>query len=66
MVLSEAGKDYICDNAYSPEFGARPVKRYVQKNIENQIAEMIISNEVIDGQTIEITLSDDSLKFDVR
>ena len=66
LKLSEDARRFIAKESYDEEFGARPVKRYVQKNIENQIAEMIISNEVIDGQTIEITLSDDSLKFDVR
>ena len=66
LKLSEDARRFIAKESYDEEFGARPVKRYVQKNIENQIAEMIISNEVIDGQTIEITVSDNSLKFDVR
>lgn len=66
LKLSEDARRFIAKESYDEEFGARPVKRYVQKNIENQIAEMIISNEVIDGQTIEITVSDDRLKFDVR
>ena len=66
LELSEDARRFIAKESYDEEFGARPVKRYAQKNIENQIAEMIISNEVIDGQTIEITVSDNSLKFDVR
>ena len=66
LELSEDARRFIAKESYDAEFGARPVKRYVQKNIENQIAEMIISNEVIDGQTIEITVSDNSLKFNVR
>ena len=66
LKLSEDARRFIAKESYDEEFGARPVKRYVQKNIENQIAEMIISNEVIDGQTIKITVSDDSLKFEVR
>lgn len=66
LELSEDARRFIAKESYDEEFGARPVKRYVQKNIENQIAEMIISNEVIDGQTIEITVTDNSLKFNVR
>lgn len=66
LELSEDARRFIAKESYDEEFGARPIKRYVQKNIENQIAEMIISNEVIDGQTIEITVSDNSLKFNVR
>ena len=66
LELSEDARRFIAKESYDEEFGARPVKRYVQKNIENQIAEMIISNEVIDGQTIEITVSDNSLKVNGR
>ena len=36
--LTEAAKKFIADEAYSPTYGARPVKRYLQKNIETEIA----------------------------
>ncbi len=39
-------KDYVLENAYSPEFGARPLKRYIQHNIETVIAKMIIDEEI--------------------
>jgi ATP-dependent Clp protease ATP-binding subunit ClpB len=38
--------NYVVDKAYAPEFGARPLKRFIQKNIETQIAEQIIENKV--------------------
>ena len=38
--------NYIVENAYAPEFGARPLKRFIQKTIETQIAEQIIEQKV--------------------
>lgn len=38
--------NYVVDKAYAPEFGARPLKRFIQKNIETEIAEQIIENKV--------------------
>ena len=66
LKLTEEARRYIAKESYDEEFGARPVKRFVQKSLENQIAEMIISSKVNDGQTIEITTSDDGLRFQVR
>ena len=43
-------KDYVLENAYSPEFGARPLKRYIQHNIETELAKRIISGELKTGK----------------
>ena len=40
LVLTDAGKKFIADEAYDPNYGARPVKRYLQKNIETELASM--------------------------
>ncbi|MCR4673307.1 MAG: ATP-dependent chaperone ClpB [Lachnospiraceae bacterium] len=52
IVLSERAKDYIIDNGYDPVYGARPLKRYLQKNVETMCARMILSNGVAPGDTI--------------
>ena len=54
VVLTDETKRAIAEAAYSPIYGARPVKRYLQKNIETEIAEKIIRGEVKDGETITI------------
>ena len=54
VILTEETKHQIAKEAYSPVYGARPVKRYLQKNIETEIAEKIIRGEVKDGETITI------------
>ncbi len=53
----------ISDNAYDPLYGARPIKRYIQREIENRIAKMIIGDEIREGDKIQITESDNVLTF---
>ncbi|NWO23876.1 MULTISPECIES: ATP-dependent chaperone ClpB [Mogibacterium] len=66
LEMSPEARSYIAKESYDEEFGARPVKRYIQRNLENQIAEMIIGSKVVDGQTIEVDVSDNGLMFDIR
>ena len=66
LVLSEAGKDYISDNAYSPEFGARPVKRFMQKYVETKLAEAWIKGEISDGNTVEITSKGEGIELEIK
>lgn len=66
LLLSEAGKDYICDNAYSPEFGARPVKRFMQKYVETKLAEALIKGEIADGNTVEITSKGEGIELEIK
>lgn len=55
ITLEEAGKEYIIEHAYSPIYGARPIKRFLQKNIETSIAKKLISGEISDKDKIVIT-----------
>ena len=59
--LTKAGKEYICNNAYDVAFGARPLKRYLQKNVETLVAKMILADEVKSGDTILIDANDKEL-----
>ena len=56
IVLTGDTKRTIANEAYSPMYGARPVKRYLQKNIETEIATRIVKGEVKDGETITIDI----------
>ena len=58
VALTDATRRYIAAEAYTPAYGARPVKRYLQKHIETEIAAKIIRGEVADGETITIDLKD--------
>ena len=46
FTFSNALKDYILENAYSEKFGARPIKRFIQRNVETLLAELIIEGKV--------------------
>lgn len=61
--LTDATKKFIAREAYSPIYGARPVKRYLQKHIETEIATKIIKGEVKDGETVTIDIKDNALSF---
>ncbi|MBQ4583876.1 MAG: AAA family ATPase [Bacilli bacterium] len=58
--LSDKAKDYIIENSFDPSFGARPIKRYVSKNIETLLANSIIRNEIKANTTINIDIKDNS------
>ncbi len=61
--LDEKARSWISDNGYDPIYGARPLKRLIQREIQNQLAKLLISGELKDGNKIFITLEDDKLKF---
>ena len=61
--LSDSAKELLIAEGYDEEFGARPLKRLIQRKIENEISTMIISGKVSDGIKINITASDGNLKF---
>lgn len=54
LKLTEEAKAFIAEEAYDPHYGARPINRYLQKNVETQIASMIIKGDIVDGQTVVI------------
>ena len=56
VILTDETKRIIAGEAYSPLYGARPVKRYLQKHIETEIAAKIVKGEVKDGETITIDI----------
>ena len=63
LELTDDAKRFIASEAYDPNYGARPVKRYIQRNIETKLAEMIIKGDVADGDRVEISSGEDGLKF---
>lgn len=61
IALSEEAKDYIIEQAYDPVYGARPLKRYIQKYVETLSAKLILSGEVHEKDVIRIELKDGRL-----
>lgn len=63
LVLTESAKKRIAQDSYTPAYGARPVKRYLQKYIETELAERIIKGEITDGSTVTIDADNNGLVF---
>ncbi len=59
--LTEAAKQYVAENGYDPAFGARPLKRYLQKHVETLAARIILGGEISMGDVIRIDVKDDEL-----
>ena len=54
LKISTAAKDFIAEKGFDPQFGARPLKRAIQKYLEDEMAEVIIKASVVEGDTISI------------
>ena len=64
--LTDAAKQYIVDNGYDPVYGARPLKRFLQKHVETLSAKLILADEVREGDTILIDVEGDHLTAHVK
>ena len=64
--LSPAAEQYIVDHGYDPVYGARPLKRYLQKHVETMAARCILADEVDMGDVIYIDVSGEGLQADVH
>ena len=59
--LTEAARDYIVENGYDPIYGARPLRRYIQSNVENMIARRIIEGDVHEGTVMTVDANENGL-----
>ncbi len=63
LVITEPAKNFIADKGFDPQFGARPLKRAIQKYLEDEMAEAIIGNDISEGDTITIDLDETKEKI---
>ena len=66
LELTQAGKDYVVEGGYDPIYGARPLKRFLQKNVETLAARLILSGTVMEGDTIVLDVEDGKLVARVK
>jgi len=64
LKLDEKAKEWLGDMGYDPVYGARPLKRVIQRKLQNPLAEKILSGEISDGDTVKVGASDLGLFFD--
>lgn len=65
LKISPAALDKIAQDGYDPEMGARPLRRAIQKDIEDQVASMLIEGDLQSGDTLKIGCNRKKLKFDL-
>ena len=65
MDVTKKAKDFILEKGTDIKFGARPLRRAIQRYIEDELSEMILKGELSDGQKVKIDLAKDALKFEV-
>ncbi len=66
MNITKAAKNYILEKGTDIKFGARPLRRAIQRYIEDELSEMILRQQLLDGQTVMIDFIDGNLKFEIK
>ena len=61
--LTDAARAYLADKGYDPAFGARPLKRLIQREIQDPLALQLLSGEIRDGETVTVDAGEDGLVF---
>ena len=64
--LSPEAERYVMENGYDPSFGARPLKRFIQKNVETVVAKVILEGNVKEGDTILLTERDGKMQAEIE
>ena len=63
VTLTDGARDYLANKGYDPAFGARPLKRLIQREIQDPLAMKLLSGDINDGDTVEIDAGDGGLVF---
>jgi len=64
LELSDAAKSWIAKDGFDPEYGARPLRRSIRKNIENPLSSAMIKGEIFDGSHVYVDLIDDKITLE--
>ena len=63
LTLDDKAKAWIADKGYNPAYGARPLKRVIQNELQNRLAELLLEGKVSDGDKVKVTEKKDALDF---
>ena len=66
LVVSKKAKEYLLQKGTDLKYGARPLRRAIQRHVEDEISEMILKAELINGQTVQVDLKNDQLTFTIK
>jgi len=65
LVLTAEAKAHLIEKGFSPDFGARPLRRLIEREIENPLSEEILRGKCGEGYTVNVVVKDDKLAFDI-
>jgi ATP-dependent Clp protease ATP-binding subunit ClpB len=63
LAVDDKAKDWLGQKGYDPAYGARPLKRVIQKYVQDPLAEMVLAGKIHDGETVKISAGKDGLMF---
>ncbi|MES2837713.1 MAG: ATP-dependent Clp protease ATP-binding subunit [Bacteroidota bacterium] len=66
ITLTEKAKDFIADKGYDANFGARPLKRSIQKYLEDPLAEEILKSKLVEGDVVEVDFDDEKKEITIK
>jgi ATP-dependent Clp protease ATP-binding subunit ClpB len=61
--LEPAAREWLADKGYDPAYGARPLKRAIQKQLQDPLAELILSGKIKDGDNVKVSAGKSGLTF---
>jgi ATP-dependent Clp protease ATP-binding subunit ClpB len=64
LELTEAAKDYIAQEGYDPVYGARPLKRFLQRHLESALSRQILAGTIPEGSRVRVDFKKGQLTFD--
>jgi ATP-dependent Clp protease ATP-binding subunit ClpB len=63
LVLEDSAREWLAVEGYDPAYGARPLKRVIQKNVQDPLSERVLAGTVRDGDTVRVSADDTGLKI---
>jgi ATP-dependent Clp protease ATP-binding subunit ClpB len=66
LIISEPTREYVAKAAFDPVFGARPLKRFLQRELENKIGRALVAGKFSEGDTIYVDLKDNMISVDIK
>ena len=63
--FTTAGVDWLAEHGYQPEFGARPLRRVIQREVDNPVSRLLLDGRLGRGQRVRVTVTDGALDFRV-
>ncbi len=66
VIVSDAAKDWLAEHGYDPDFGARPLRRVIQHELEDPLALLVLDGSYTEGSTVKVDVSGDAGKLEFR